>query len=484
MANANYNYSLNVGATIKSTDNLKTQLDAFANKYQMKIEVKLSENQLSKLNQNLNTATNAMNDLRRATNEASQDMRGINANASDLNRTLTSTATDVRSVSNGIQNLTTVTENSSSVMSTSLDRIENNIVDVELATYTVGERLEEVGTRGVQSLNRLSRGTQDLQHHTLNFGNVLGRVLEFYVASLPVRVFETMVRETITTITEFDKELTEFKKVSDLSGESLQEYTEKLGELGETVGRVTSQMVSSATEFRKSGYSDEDSAQLAQIANMYMNIADEELEAGEAASFVIAQLKAFYPEAEKNNTIMEDSMHIIDAVNEVSNKFAVSSADLSENVGKISAALGNAGNSYEELLGMTTAITETTRSASTAVRGLRMTASRLMQVLDESSTTGKKLKQIYSDLGIELLNEDGQLRSTYDILKDLSDQWDNLSTNEKDYIALTSSGANQIQNFTALMNNFSQAVEATQKAEESAGSAERENARYMESLAA
>ena len=94
---------------------------------------------------------------------------------------------------------------------------------------------------------------------------------------------------------------------------------------------------------------------------------------------------------------------------------------------------------------MTTAITEITRSSSTAVRGLRMIASRLTQTLDENSSTGKKLTEIYEGLGISLRDSEGQLRSTFDILQDLSKQWDNLSTNERDYIALTSSGANQLE---------------------------------------
>lgn len=66
----------------------------------------------------------------------------------------------------------------------------------------------------------------------------------------------------------------------------------------------------------------------------------------------------------------------------------------------------------------------------------------------------------------------------------MSQQWDKLDTNTRQYIALTSSGANQIQNFYALMSNFETAVNATNTALESSGSAWRENARYMESIEA
>lgn len=103
---------------------------------------------------------------------------------------------------------------------------------------------------------------------------------------------------------------------------------------------------------------------------------------------------------------------------------------------------------------------------------------------DENSDTGKKLTDIYNGLGIALYDSEGQMRSSYDILTDLSKQWDNLSKNEQNYIALTSAGSNQLNAFLALMNNFGHATEATSTALNSAGSASRENAKYMESLEA
>lgn len=108
----------------------------------------------------------------------------------------------------------------------------------------------------------------------------------------------------------------------------------------------------------------------------------------------------------------------------------------------------------------------------------------MSQVADANSDTGKKLTDIYDGLNIALYDSEGQMRSSYDILSDLSKQWDNLSKNEQNYIALTSAGSNQLNAFLALMNNFGHATEATSTALNSAGSASRENSRYMESLEA
>ena len=185
-------------------------------------------------------------------------------------------------------------------------------------------------------------------------------------------------------------------------------------------------MVDAATSFKKAGYSEEDSAQLALVASLYQNIADEALTAGEAADFIISQMKAF-------NLTAADSEHIVNAVNEISNNMAVSSADLATNIGKASAALAVGNNTYEESLSLMAGIVEITRNGAKAARGLVSVQSRLNQTVDESSSTGQALTKWYSDHNIAILDQTGQLRSLYDVLTDVAKIWPDLTTNEKDY---------------------------------------------------
>lgn len=234
-------------------------------------------------------------------------------------------------------------------------------------------------------------------------------------------------------------------------------------------------MVDAATSFKKAGYSEEDSAQLALVASLYQNIADEALTAGESADFIISQMKAF-------NLTAADSEHIVNAVNEISNNMAVSSADLATNIGKASAALAVGNNTYEESLSLMAGIVEITRSGAKAARGLVSVQSRLNQTIDESSSTGKALTKWYADHNIAILDQTGQLRSLYDVLTDVAKIWPDLTTNEKDYYLNQQAGANQTQNLAAALNNFKGVQKAYTLAMNSANSAADENARYMESI--
>ena len=234
-------------------------------------------------------------------------------------------------------------------------------------------------------------------------------------------------------------------------------------------------MVEAATEFRKNGFNDSDAATLAKTATMFQNVSDEAISAGESASFIISQMIAFGIEA-------KDAQSIIDKVNETANKFSVSSGDLSKALGIVASTSSAMGNSIDQTLGVVTAITEQTRNASKSARAANTIFSRLAQVVDENSDTGKKLTEIYNNLGIALYDSSGQMRSTYDILADLASKWDSLDKNTQQYIAITSAGTNQLNNFLALMNNFDHAAEATATSLNSAGSAMRENEAYQESL--
>ncbi len=383
------------------------------------------------LNSSLKEIQRGVVNVTTETNRFNQIINGVNTSVTQVTKTTTD--------ANG--NISQITENTykwldaNDRLVTSIEKLDQDGRQIAPVMTTIGDNFYSAGEQALLASENVE-----------NLGSTLSTTLLNFAKTQAIILFRKLLNETITTLKEFDSALVEFRKVSDLSGDSLTRYTQKLARMGELTGSTMTSMVEAATEFRKSGFSDEDSARLASIAEKYRNIADESVSAGEAASFIIAQMKAFNIEAEQ-------AEHIIDSVNEVANNFAVSSADISKNLGNMSEIMAINNVSLEQQIGMLTGVTEITRKASSASRGLVMISSRLTQVLDENSSTGKKLTAVYDKLGIALKDESGQLRSHYEILGDLAKQWDNLSENEQKYIALTSAGARQQQNFVALMDN-------------------------------
>lgn len=173
--------------------------------------------------------------------------------------------------------------------------------------YLEMRKLDSEGNTLSTTFTRTASGAQTLGEKFESMGRKLQSINGVFQA---VKNAAVTFEQALQPLLDFEDSLTEFKKVSDLSGEALDEYTKKLGQMGQEVGKSRAEMVDAATEFKKSGFDEADSAQLARVASLYQNIADEELSAGEAANFIISQMKAF-------NLTADDAMHIIDSVNEI-----------------------------------------------------------------------------------------------------------------------------------------------------------------------
>lgn len=89
-----------------------------------------------------------------------------------------------------------------------------------------------------------------------------------------------------------------------------------------------------------------------------------------------------------------------------------------------------------------------------------------------------------AEYGITVENVDGSLKSTFDVLSELKPKWDAMTDAQRVALGDTLAGQNQYKVLAAVMQNFETAVEATETAYNSAGSAAQENSRYMESLEA
>lgn len=335
-------------------------------------------------------------------------------------------------------------------------------VGVELDVTDIQSQLDKA-TEG-KKLNLDTSGAE---------GNLSSLQTEFDLTYQAANKVYQMAKEAIKAMTEevytVDKALVEFRKVSDLRGNDLEQYTQDLTESGKQVARTTSDMVEAATMFRKSGFSDEEASQLALVATMFQNVSDVSVSAEDAAANIVSQIQAF-------GRGLIDPMHIIDAYNEVANNFAVGTNDLSNGMEIAAAGLSTYGNTFEESLGMIAAGTEIfTGRSSQIARALMTISSRIHGNADAISALEK--------LQIPIEDQNG-VRSTYQILNDVAEAWVNLGDAERISLQQALAGTTRGKEFAAIMNNWEHAIDATATAMESQGSAAEENSAYMEGLEA
>lgn len=201
------------------------------------------------------------------------------------------------------------------------------------------------------------------------------------------------------------------------------------------------------------------------------------MSAQEAGQFVVSQLKAY-------GLAASDAASIVDKLNAVSNNYSVSNSDLAIGLTKSAAALQTLGNTQDEVMGLLTAGTEQlTGQASKVGKGLQTIGINIAQVATEAGELSYEVGNTTKT--ISLLDEaTGDMRSTFDVLSDIAKDWNSMTDAQQTAISNALAGKTRFDVFAAVMTRFDDAISATTTSMKSFGSAEEENAKYMESMSA
>ncbi|PNX47347.1 MAG: phage tail tape measure protein [Thermoplasmata archaeon M9B1D] len=345
------------------------------------------------------------------------------------------------------------------------------------ATYQTLQKLNTEGQTVSTTFTKMSTSVgKSADTLITKIGDIGKKVVAFGAVTSAIALFSKGMSEAVSAVKELDDAQTDMKKVSDLNGEALDNYTEKLGELGDAVYRSKTEMLEASVIFKQGGFSEEESAQLSQIANLYENIADKEVSAADSASFLISQIKAF-------NIPAENAITILDQVNQVSNEYASSTTDLSTALTKNASVFATYGNDMNEALGLVTSAVEVMpNQASRVSNGLRTIAIEIGNLQSKSKTLEVSVGGVTKE--IDLFNESGESLGTFDVLNEINENWDKMTDKEKQSIATMIGHKTQASVFLATMNNFNTAIDASTTALDSQGSAWEENDKRAESLTA
>ena len=101
---------------------------------------------------------------------------------------------------------------------------------------------------------------------------------------------------------------------------------------------------------------------------------------------------------------------------------------------------------------------------------------------EETGEPIPKLKEDLEALGVQVVDSAGQIRSTFDIYKDLGKVWNNLSKNRQVELAEKLGGKMQANLTSTLLEHTDMMEDAFDKAQQSAGSATNEFSTYQESV--
>ena len=309
------------------------------------------------------------------------------------------------------------------------------------------------------------------------------------------------IKQGFNTFKQFDSALAEMQKVSNETISTLKNFQQASFDLADSIGTDALSLQQSVAEFMRLGQSLEEATDSAQAANILFNVSEFE-SAKDASTALIAMSQAY---DELSNT------QIIDVINKLGNDFPISTEGLATALQDGAASLTTAGNDFYEAAALVTAGNRITQDPSKVGKAMRTIALRLTGTeasAEELEADGEEVEGMIKNVsklrdvimqatkvdsnnnkGIDILNDVGAYKSTYDILLEIAEIYDEIVEKDKQYgtkqanlLLETIAGKNRASIAASILQSPDMLKEAYAEATDAEGSAAIENEKYMDSI--
>ncbi len=333
--------------------------------------------------------------------------------------------------------------------------------------------------------NRIQKNVNDLKVQsrelvtTSQFSNIFSRMKDYFIGGSIIGASIGALKTSFNTVLELDTDMRDLKKVTDETNETYSRFEEQANKTAIALGSTTDSVIKATTAWSEAGESFKNAELLAQNSTIFENVGD--LNSDEANRGLISTMKAF-------NVNAQNSIGIIDKLNATSNSYAVTTRSLNNSLMRGGSALAVNNNSLSESIAIITAGDEILQSGGEKMgNAAKSIAMNLAKMKNSATGIKPKLQDLVSEVTkgkVSLVDVNGQMRSTYDILLDLGSVWKELTNNQKALLGQELAGKYQANAFYAIMQNYEKLKEVKETAENSAGSAAQEQETYINSLEA
>ena len=309
------------------------------------------------------------------------------------------------------------------------------------------------------------------------------------IAMAGLHLLQNGLQQTLQNVVDVDTAMTDLKKVSEGSSQDYANYLDSAGERAKSLGASITDVIGATSEFSRLGFNLEDASNLGDWATKYMNVS-EYTNIEDAAQSLVSTLQGFHLAA-------DDVGSVVDRFNEVGNNYAISSEGLGEALKRSAAALYSGGNSLDESLGLVTAANEVVQDPDTVgtwaktlsmyLRAAKADAEEAGIETDGMANSVSELRETIKTLThdkVDIMSDEAgtKFKSTTQIMREIAGVYDSLSDVDQAALLKTISGKRMANTTSALIQNWSTVEDVIKSTQNAAGSADAENAKYLDSI--
>ncbi|WP_162609387.1 phage tail tape measure protein [Flavonifractor sp. An82] len=304
----------------------------------------------------------------------------------------------------------------------------------------------------------------------------------YLISSALTMQFIRGMREAIETIYEMDEALTNLRIVMNNSVSEARALLQSYNTMAQELGGTTKSVADAAVEWQRQGFNLEETNTLIKDS-MILSITGF-IDSSEAATALTAAMKGY-------QLSVDDALGVVDKFVATDQVAATSAGDLAIALSKTAANAKLAGLSLDEVVGQLAVVNETMQEAPESTGTFYNTMLSRMGMIKagrlEDPDTGESLSDVettLSGLGIRLRDSNSEFRNFGDVLDEVGSKWESYNSVQQRAIATAFAGTRQQTRFLSLMSNWKTALEYTEVAANSAGTATEKFGVYQESLEA
>lgn len=334
--------------------------------------------------------------------------------------------------------------------------------------------------KGIQNIgSSVTKASGGMGEFVRNLGSMIRGFVGFQLAATIIMQIINMFRQLVNEVVNVDNAMVELNKVTDLTSQQLNNVKKQAFDLAGQLGRTGEDVINATTEFARMGYTINESLDLAKVAVMMTNVAEGITDTGEAANILTSILKG-------TNTDIKYANSLLDRLNEISNNNAVSFDALAHMTQESAATMKILGNNLDETMGLLTGAYSVLQDESVAngIQTIGLRIAGLNEDLEaEAGLSNQVVEALQKYAGINAFDEQtGQLKNTYAILEELAGVWDTIDKNQQSALLNTLAGKRQADVAAAILNNWEGVEKAVSDAQNSMGSALKEQEAYLDSI--
>lgn len=352
-----------------------------------------------------------------------------------------------------------------------------------LSAAELGQKFAGAGAAGAQTFAQLATAIANAEMPTKrmtamaeNLARSLKQTLQWQISSSAIHALTGALSSAYGYAKDLNRSLTDIRIVTGEGAEFMSDFAREANKAAKELSATTNEYAKASLIFYQQGLSGAEVQKRTDAVIKMANVT------GESASDISSYMTAIWNNFDDGTKSLE---YYADAMTALGAATASSTEEIATGMQQFASVAETVGLSYEYAASaLATVVSATRQSEETVGTSFKTIFSRLSslslgETLDDG-TNLTKYSQALAKVGVDIKNQQGELKDMDQILDELGAKWSAISKEQQTALAYTVAGSRQYNNFISLLDNYEDFKINVELAVESDGTLNKQQKIYAE----